>query len=99
MGDKGDIGGKFLIPLKEALERYESIIIHRAIQEYGFQSEVVKIPKVNQATIDIVLPVIICPEAYDQTDDAGIILVDLPTGEVTNENDHTRFKVDPIISP
>ena len=46
--------------------------------------------------IDIVLPVIICPEAYDQTDDADITLVDLTTGEVTNENRHTKFRVDPI---
>jgi hypothetical protein len=99
MGDKGDIGRKFLILVKEAAERYERIIIDRAIQKNSFQSEVAKIPRVSQATIDIALPIIICPEAYDQTDDADIILVDLPTGEVTNENDHTRFKVDPIIYP
>ncbi len=39
------------IPLKEALERCESIIIERAIKKYGSQREAAKILRVDQATI------------------------------------------------
>jgi len=39
------------IPLKEALEKYECLIINRAVEKYGSQREVAKILKVAQATI------------------------------------------------
>jgi transcriptional regulator with PAS, ATPase and Fis domain len=39
------------IPLKEALEKYERLIIERAIRKYGSQDEVARILKVDQGTI------------------------------------------------
>jgi len=39
------------IPLKDALKKYERLIIERAIQKYGSQDEVAKILKVDQGTI------------------------------------------------
>jgi transcriptional regulator with PAS, ATPase and Fis domain len=39
------------IPLKDALKKYERLIIERAIQKYGSQNEVAKILKVDQGTI------------------------------------------------
>jgi len=39
------------IPLKDALKKFESIIIEKTIQKYGSQHEAAKILKVDQATI------------------------------------------------
>lgn len=39
------------ISLREAVERYESLIIERAMKKYGSQREVAKVLKVDQATI------------------------------------------------
>jgi transcriptional regulator with PAS, ATPase and Fis domain len=39
------------IPLKDALEKYERLIIERAIQKYGSQHEVARILKLDQGTI------------------------------------------------
>jgi PAS domain S-box-containing protein len=39
------------LPLKDALKKYERLIIERAIQKYGSQDEVAKILKVDQGTI------------------------------------------------
>jgi PAS domain S-box-containing protein len=39
------------VPLRVALERYESLIIEKAIQKYGSQREAAKVLKVDQATI------------------------------------------------
>ena len=39
------------IPLKEALRKYEKLIIETAIQKHGSQDEVAKILKVDQGTI------------------------------------------------
>ncbi len=46
--------------------------------------------------IDLALPVVICPEAYEQTDDGDLISVDLVKGEVTNETKGRHFAMDPI---
>lgn len=39
------------IPLKDALKKFESIIIEKTIQKYGSQHKAAKILKVDQATI------------------------------------------------
>ncbi len=39
------------LPLKDALRKYERLIIEMAIQKYGSQDEVAKILKVDQGTI------------------------------------------------
>jgi 3-isopropylmalate dehydratase small subunit len=45
--------------------------------------------------IDTALPVMICPELYDLTDDADILSADLVAGEIRNETKGKIFKTQP----
>jgi len=48
--------------------------------------------------IDIGLPPMVCPEMYDSTDDADIILANLKSGNITNQSKKRAFKVEPLPS-
>jgi 3-isopropylmalate/(R)-2-methylmalate dehydratase small subunit len=46
--------------------------------------------------VDIGLPVMICSELYDTTDDGNILSADLIRGEIINETKEKIFKADPL---
>lgn len=46
--------------------------------------------------IDIALPLMICPELYDLTDDADLILAGLKIGKITNQTKGKTFEVKPL---
>ena len=46
--------------------------------------------------IDIAIPVMICPEMYDLTDDGDIVSADLISGKITIENKGRTFVTSPI---
>jgi 3-isopropylmalate/(R)-2-methylmalate dehydratase small subunit len=46
--------------------------------------------------IDIALPVIICPELYDSTNDGDIVSADLTSSKIINESKGKEFRTDPI---
>ena len=46
--------------------------------------------------IDIALPVMICPELYDPTDDGDRLSANLTTGEIVNQTKGKTFKTRPL---
>ena len=46
--------------------------------------------------VDIALPVMICPELYDPTDDGDTLSANLTTGEIINQSKGGSFKTRPI---
>jgi 3-isopropylmalate/(R)-2-methylmalate dehydratase small subunit len=46
--------------------------------------------------IDIALPVMICPELYDKTNDLDILSANLTNGEIVNESQGKTYKTKPI---
>jgi 3-isopropylmalate/(R)-2-methylmalate dehydratase small subunit len=46
--------------------------------------------------IDIALPVMICPELYDATNDSDILSANLTNGEIVNESQGNTYRTVPI---
>ena len=46
--------------------------------------------------VEIALPVMICPEVYDKTNDGDLISAEFTTGLIVNESNSREFKTSPI---